>query len=390
MATDTQNLTISIPKDYDQQNMLLKLQKKVIKEEKVQKFRSFSFNTSNESVTIKEKAIHLQHLFKILKEHGLSETIPINISLSVPFKFGNFDWKPLCYAGSTVWYFTWNNIMCSITGAVYTIYIRVHNMESGVGETIMNEIIDELLKYWQNPVPSNSITIYTSLKAPVIAWIPLCSRLYRNLDTIYLDKQIKANLVNNINKFLDSSALYDKYGITWKRIHLFHGPPGSGKTSTILALASTFGKNIAKMTITPNLNGSDIEFLFQAVPLNTFILLEDADALFTERKSATAIDFSSLLNCMDGIATKRGLVLFMTTNHIIELDSAFIRPGRVDYILEFKLPDKEIFRDALKMLATNYEHEHEEFLSKCDNMSIAALQKHLFECIMDEKESILF
>ncbi len=34
--------------------------------------------------------------------------------------------------------------------------------------------------------------------------------------------------------------------------------------------------------------------------------------------------------------------------------------------------------------------EHEEFLDKYSkNMSIAALQKHLFDCVMQKRESIL-
>jgi SpoVK/Ycf46/Vps4 family AAA+-type ATPase len=210
------------------------------------------------------------------------------------------------------------------------------------------------------------------------------------METIYIDDPIKDKLVTQLEKFTKSSALYDRYGVTWKRVHLFHGPPGSGKTSTILALASRFGKNIAKLTLTPQLNSQQIEYLFQTIPDNTWMLLEDVDALFTERTAHTSIDFSTLLNCMDGLTTKRGLVLFMTTNHKTKLDSAFIRPGRVDLDLEFPLPGKEELRKALKVLGAEYEHEHEEFLEKhAKNMTIPSLQKHLFECMMDEKKSML-
>ncbi len=78
------------------------------------------------------------------------------------------------------------------------------------------------------------------------------------------------------------------------------------------------------------------------------------DALFTNREANQGVDFSTLLNCMDGIATKRGLVLFMTTNHIQKMDGAFIRPGRVDISIEFKMPGKEILKDALNVLAEEY------------------------------------
>ena len=47
------------------------------------------------------------------------------------------------------------------------------------------------------------------------------------------------------------------------------------------------------------------------------------------------ITFSSLLNALDGMLTKHGLITVMTTNFKIHLDKALIRPGRVDYILHF-------------------------------------------------------
>jgi hypothetical protein len=392
-----QNLSITVPKEYTDRDVIFKINKKRTDEPKIHKFRSFQIPLSGNEIIIGKKKIHVLYLFNILREHGLSETLPIKVSLG-PLKFENFDWQPSGYKGPTVWYFTWNDVMCSITGITsngfgsVSLYIRVHDLHVGIGETIINEITDELLKYWKDSIPNKSLVIYTTQQTiQGYRWIQFSTRLQRDISTIYIDKDHKAKLINQLKKFYASSDMYDKYGITWKRVHLFHGPPGSGKTSTILALASLFEKNISKLTITPHLNSQDIELLFSTVQDNSFLLLEDVDSLFVKREATTSIDFSTLLNCMDGITTKRGLVLFMTTNHIVKLDSAFIRPGRVDYVLEFKLPGREELHEALKVLGANYEHEHEEFLNKCDpSLTVAGLQKHLFECIIEDKESILY
>ena len=385
-------LSINVPDNYNynDKEVLFKIQKKKT-DQKIQKFRSFNITVFGNYLQIKDKKIHVMHLFTILKERGLSATLPVQISLG-ELTINNFDWNPQSYGGPTVWDFKWDNIDCSITGTNMVIYIRVHDLTLGVGERVLKELSNELLTFWQNPVPNQSLLIYTTQRT--IAghqWIQNCSRLRRNMNTIYMDKHIKSQLINQLTKFYGSSDMYDLYGVTWKRVHLFHGPPGSGKTSTILALASIFGKNISKLTLTPDLNSQDIERLFQTIPNESFLLLEDVDALFTERKSNTSIDFSTLLNCVDALTTRRGLVLFMTTNHVTQLDSAFVRPGRVDICVEFKLPGKDELYEALTVLGANYVHEHEEFLNKCSNgMSIAQLQKHLFDCIMEEKESILF
>lgn len=75
------------------------------------------------------------------------------------------------------------------------------------------------------------------------------------------------------------------------------------------------------------------------VPPRSAILLEDADATFEHRNKNSDVDnslsFSGVLNALDGAASREGWTVFMTTNHLDRLDSALIRPGRVDFRLEF-------------------------------------------------------
>jgi chaperone BCS1 len=92
---------------------------------------------------------------------------------------------------------------------------------------------------------------------------------------------------------------------------------------------------------------------------------------------------------MDGVTTKRGMVLFMTTNHIEKLDEAFVRPGRVDMCVKFDVPNENQIKDALTMMAADYKDEHEKFIYQNQGISIAALQKHLFECYIEKRTSIL-
>lgn len=42
------------------------------------------------------------------------------------------------------------------------------------------------------------------------------------------------------------------------------------------------------------------------------------------------LTLSGILNALDGVASSDGRIVFMTTNYIDRLDSALIRPGRVD------------------------------------------------------------
>jgi len=383
-------LSITLPKEQLTNKILFKIEKeKVISP--VLKYRSFRlYANSFAKLMVAGKEILREDLFDLLKKHGLSPTIPITVTLG-PTKFLAFDWHPVGYRGPTVWPFKWGDIECSFTGDSECYNIRVHDLTPGVGEKVLDELSVELLKYWKNPIPDRSISIYSTTSSGGIQWYQYGTRIHRDLATIYIDPEAKDKLITQLNHFYASKSLYDRYGVTWKRVHLFYGPPGSGKTSTVLALASKYKQNIAKLTVTPSLNSQHLETLFKTVPENTFLLIEDVDALFTGRVSDTSIDFSTLLNCMDGLATRQGLVVFMTTNHLEKLDGALVRPGRVDLCLEFTHPGMDELRAALKVLAEDYVHEHEKFLDfHGDKLTIAALQRHLFECIIEKRDSIMY
>ncbi|KAH5324244.1 hypothetical protein HBI12_092360 [Parastagonospora nodorum] len=62
---------------------------------------------------------------------------------------------------------------------------------------------------------------------------------------------------------------------------------------------------------------------------------------------------SGLLNIINGAALQEGRVLVMTTNHPDSLDSALIRPGRVDVQVKFTLATSEQIRDMYKRMYTD-------------------------------------
>ncbi len=391
MDESKSHLVIDVPKENDQE-VIFKLQnKRPEKIAKKQTFRSFTFGVQSGCLIIKEKKVPLSYLFKVLVKNGLPNTIPIFVDETCAFS--NFDFKPIDVPYCpTAWDFKWTNINCSITGNNNGLYcIRVYNLMHGIGEDIMKEIFNEVYQNYNPPVNFRLLQIYQHESPPGRDpyWNAFGTRMFRDMDTMYLDDIVKNEIIQNLEKFMVSSNLYDRFGVVWKYVHLFHGKPACGKTSFVAALATKFNKSIAKLEISNDLDSRKFAKLIQSVPDQTFLLIEDIDALFVERKSETMISFSSLLNCLDGIATKRGLIVFLTTNHIERLDEALIRPGRVDSCIEFKLPGRQELKKALKTLGSQYHQEHETYLDRNLNISIACLQQHLFHCIMTNKLSIL-
>jgi chaperone BCS1 len=64
------------------------------------------------------------------------------------------------------------------------------------------------------------------------------------------------------------------------------------------------------------------------------------------------VTFSGLLNAIDGVASKEGRLLIMTTNHRSHLDEALIRPGRVDLQIKFNYADWAIIHNLFRTLYT--------------------------------------
>lgn len=214
-----------------------------------------------------------------------------------------------------------------------------------------------------------------------VGWMFLSDLPKRSLDTIYIDEAEKTKIIDDVAKFYESQSLYRKFGIPYKRIYLFEGMPGLGKTSLIFSIASKFNKNINFISFSQCMDDASFMKTVNSIQADTILVLEDVDALFTGRTSKSGITFSGLLNCLDGFGRKDKLLIFMTTNYINDLDNALKRPGRVDVILSFSYPKKNQIK---KMFDTFFPDQSNNFDQIYDvisrkKASIALLQKFFFD-----------
>jgi len=200
---------------------------------------------------------------------------------------------------------------------------------------VFENIFQEAHRMSQQSIEGKTV-VYTLQN---MQWMPLGEpKRKRPLKSVVLEEGLSEKIENDVREFLEARTWYLDRGIPYRRGYLLHGPPGTGKTSYVQALAGVLDFNIAMLSLSQRgLHDDLLNHLLLNVPPRTIVLLEDADAAFSNRRqrdedgySGTNVTFSGLLNALDGVASAEERVIFMTTNHIDKLDQALVRPGRVD------------------------------------------------------------
>ncbi|XP_077473215.1 mitochondrial chaperone BCS1 [Stigmatopora argus] len=182
--------------------------------------------------------------------------------------------------------------------------------------------------------------MYTAMGAE---WRPFgFPRRRRPLSSVVLEAGVAEKIVDDVKEFIGNPKWYTDRGIPYRRGYLLYGPPGCGKSSFITALAGEMGYSICLMSLSDrSLSDDRLNHLLSVAPQQSIVLLEDVDAAFVSRdllptenplayQGMGRLTFSGLLNSLDGVASSEARIVFMTTNYIERLDSALIRPGRVD------------------------------------------------------------
>ena len=204
----------------------------------------------------------------------------------------------------------------------------------------------------------------------------------RPVDTIYIPKKIKEDLLTDLKTFHSEEfkIMFKNLSLVHRRTYLLYGIPGSGKTSTVKAIASEYDKKIAILEFDNELNDKSLKIALQRLPKNSLLLIEDIDCLFNERKLNDSfknnITFSGLLNALDGIIQTQDTMIFITTNHIEQLDDALKR--RIDYFVEYTYANIQEIKDMYtSFFPTKSSDEFHCFYNKISDLklSINTLQK---------------
>lgn len=171
----------------------------------------------------------------------------------------------------------------------------------------------------------------------------------KDFRTLYLREREKKQLCGLIDTYKTNKDRLIQLGLPDKLGILLEGLPGTGKTSTIWAIATALKKNIYYVNLNTVMTNQQLTDVFRFVDNEAnggIIVFEDIDSMtdvVLQRTRDTvngALTLGHLLNLLQGTLTKDGTMFIVTTNHLEHLDAALCRDGRFDLIIKMQLADR--------------------------------------------------
>ena len=96
-------------------------------------------------------------------------------------------------------------------------------------------------------------------------------------DTLAMDTDDKKMVINDLENFVRRKELYRKVGKAWKRGYLLFGPPGTGKSSLIAAIANYLKFDIYDLELTDIRTNSDLRRYLISTANQSILVVEDID-----------------------------------------------------------------------------------------------------------------
>ncbi len=178
-----------------------------------------------------------------------------------------------------------------------------------------------------------------------------------------LEAQIQ-ELKETVELPLLKPELFEKIGIDPPKGVLLHGAPGTGKTLLAKAVANEtqaafirlIGSELVQKFIGDGARLVREIFEFARENAPSVLFIDELDAIGSRRIDlATSGDrevqrtLMQLLSELDGFNIRGDVKIIAATNRIDILDTAMLRPGRFDRIIEIPIPTSESRKDIFKI-----------------------------------------
>lgn len=207
-----------------------------------------------------------------------------------------------------------------------------------------------------------------------------------------LESQVQ-EIKESVELPLTNPELFQEMGIKPPKGVILYGLPGTGKTLLAKAVANstsaTFLRIVGSELIQKYLGDGPklVREMFKVAQTHapSIIFIDEIDAIGHKRYDTDSSGdkeiqrtMLELLNQLDGFDTRDDIKVIMATNKIESLDSALIRPGRIDRKIYFGMPDvatkKKIFSIHTGRMTLDETVSIDELVSSKEDLSGADIK----------------
>merc|ERR1711920_43473 len=203
---------------------------------------------------------------------------------------------------------------------------------------------------------------------------------------------VKRDLKELVQYPVEHPEKFEKYGMSPSKGVLFYGPPGCGKTLLAKAVANECQANFISikgpelLTMWFGESEANVREVFDkaraAAPCVLFF--DELDSIAQQRGGSSgdgggAADrvMNQLLTEMDGVGAKKNVFIIGATNRPDIIDTALMRPGRLDQLIYIPMPDYEsrlgILRATLRKSPVSKDVDLEYLAAQTDKFTGADL-----------------
>lgn len=295
---------------------------------------------------------------------------------------------------------------------VYTLYSNSLNIKD-----VLEKYIEQF-DLFKNKITQNKILYHFTYSGMKDGQLIFSSKILSESNT---DKELFETFDKIYNEHVDffkkdidklrNIEYYKKHGLKRKKGYLFHGIPGCGKTSSVVAMALYDSRHIIEIPFSLLTTHQEFEKIMELKSINNIeinnnniiLLFDEIDigmekigsrnndidnkvseqtnsnnsnnivegvvkAMMTfdtdEPKNTTEqkINLGTLLSKLDGIGNYNGLIVIGTTNHINKLDPALYRELRLTPIKFDKLRKEDCIKIIQSYFGSNYDEKLNDIL----------------------------
>ncbi len=221
-----------------------------------------------------------------------------------------------------------------------------------------------------------------------------------SVDSVILRSNIKDEFITSLDFFFKNKDFYKNHGQRYKYVTVLMGPPGTGKTTLVMAYANQNKRNIYSLNLN-DIKQGDLAYLIDEMDCNKGDLLiddfdhyystlgndnkdnkdnkdqsdnksnsdddddddDDNDSSYRNKKKRSSnnkkkpVSYHELLTVLDGTGSKEGLNIYICINDPSKIfkttnieDLALFRDRRVNKIIEFKYCDHSMIAGIYKSI----------------------------------------